>query len=181
MNENIKVALQTIHVALREVPNLIKKAFIVEYLKIFNRFLKDDLAINSPQIAVFGLNPHAGEEGSMGSEEIDEIIPAIAEALDLSINIEGPFPADSFFGTGKHLHYDGILAMYHDQGLAPFKALSFHNGVNVTAGLPIIRTSPDHGTAFEIAGKAIAKSDSFFEAYLLALRIIINRLEAKLN
>ncbi len=137
--------------------------------------LKNDFGIKKPKIAVLGLNPHAGEEGLLGEEEINIIKPAIDEIKNKGSLVFGPFPADGFFGTGSYRKFDGILAMYHDQGLIPFKTLAFENGVNFTAGLPIIRTSPDHGTAFDIAGKTVADETSFREALYLACELVKNR------
>ena len=132
--------------------------------------------MSKPRIAVLGLNPHAGDGGLLGKEEIDLIIPAIEAIKDENIGIVfGPYPADGFFGAGMHLQYDGVLAMYHDQGLIPFKSTAFMDGVNITAGLPVVRTSPDHGTAFAIAGKNEADSSSFRNAIYAALDILRRR------
>jgi 4-hydroxythreonine-4-phosphate dehydrogenase len=140
-----------------------------------NRSLILDFGIRKPRIAVLGLNPHAGDKGLLGSEEGEIIDPAIQLAQKEGIMAFGPFPADGFFGAGSFTKFDGILAMYHDQGLTPFKALSFDSGVNFTAGLPFIRTSPVHGTAFDIAGKGEASENSFRQAIFLACDIFRNR------
>jgi len=172
LNEKLRIALATTHIPVKDIPRTLTKTLILKKIDILHTSLKDDFGISSPKIAVFGLNPHAGDGGFIGKEEINIIKPAIKEAADSGINITGPFAADSFFGSGNQENFDGILAMYHDQGLAPFKALSFGKGVNFTAGLPFIRTSPDHGTAFNIAGKGLANSGSFTEAFKLALTLI---------
>jgi 4-hydroxythreonine-4-phosphate dehydrogenase len=173
--EDIKIGLQTIHIPLREVSSSITSKNIVEKLIIFSKSIERDFNIKMPKIAVLGLNPHAGDNGLIGDEEAQHIIPAIKEAQDMGIMAMGPYPADGFFGDQAQYKYDGILAMYHDQGLTPFKALAFKKGVNFTAGLPIVRTSPVHGTAFDIAGKEKADPGSFREAMYLAIKIIDNR------
>jgi 4-hydroxythreonine-4-phosphate dehydrogenase len=141
-----------------------------------NDALKIDFGFTKPRIAVLGLNPHAGDSGLIGKEEMEIIEPAIKKARDEGIMVMGPFPTDGFFGSGNQKKYDGVLAMYHDQALPTFKALGFHEGVNFTAGLPVIRTSPVHGTAFEIAGKNEASPDSFRHAMYLAADIHKRRL-----
>lgn len=138
-----------------------------------------DFGFVSPKIAVLGLNPHAGDNGLMGEEEKTIILPAIVEAKASGVNAFGPYASDGFFGSGAHKDFDGVLAMYHDQGLVPFKAMSFGRGVNFTAGLPIVRTSPDHGTGFDIAGKGVAMAESMRAAIYLAQDIRKNRLEHK--
>ncbi len=173
----LRVCVFTKHIPISQVSSRIKKTEIVEDLKVYSKTLEVDFGIENPRIAVLGLNPHAGEGGDIGKEEIDEILPALEVLPDL--NLAGPFPADGFFGSQAHHEYDGVLAMYHDQGLVPFKALSFNRGVNFTAGLPIVRTSPDHGTAFGIAGKGIANEGSMIEAVSLAVLIANNRRERK--
>jgi 4-hydroxythreonine-4-phosphate dehydrogenase len=140
-----------------------------------NTSLQFDFAVRKPRIAVLGLNPHAGDNGLLGKEEEEKITPAIQKAQQEGILAFGPFPADGFFGAGSFKSFDGILAMYHDQGLTPFKALSFDTGVNFTAGLPVIRTSPVHGTAFSIAGKGEASENSFRQALYMACDIFRNR------
>lgn len=147
----------------------------MEKAEIFHRSLKKDFGIDSPRIAVFSLNPHAGDNGLLGTEEQQVIIPAIQELIAKGIQCFGPYPADGFMGAGSFKHFDGILAMYHDQGLAPFKALAMDEGVNYTAGLPIVRTSPAHGTAYDIAGQGIASEDSFRQAIYVAMDVFRNR------
>lgn len=178
IDQNLRVGLHTIHIPLKEVASKVLKDEIKRSLKTIITFLINDCGLSTPSIAVMGLNPHAGEEGSIGDEEQQEILPAIEEMKsDYPGVIDGPFPADSFFGSDVRDRFDAILAMYHDQGLTPFKTLAFHDGVNVTAGLPFVRTSPDHGTAFAIAGKGSARVTSFSNAYQLALTFIKNRAE----
>jgi 4-hydroxy-L-threonine phosphate dehydrogenase PdxA len=144
-----------------------------------NQSLLEDFNIRGPRIAVLGLNPHAGDNGLLGEEEQKEIIPAIEAAREENIIALGPFPADGFFGAGNYRKFDAVLAMYHDQGLLPFKALMVEGGVNFTAGLPVIRTSPAHGTAYEIAGKGIAEPDSLRKAIYMACDIYNNRINYK--
>ena len=175
INDNLRVGLVTNHLPLSKVAENIKREKILEKIKILNETLRVDFFIEKPTIAVLGLNPHAGDEGALGDEEIEIIRPAIEQAKEQEILAMGPFPADGFFGSGQHLKYDAILAMYHDQGLVPFKALSFGEGVNYTAGLTAVRTSPDHGTAFDIAGQNLADPSSFRKALYLALDIARNR------
>ncbi len=170
-----RIALATIHLPISEVPRALTKEVIRDRLTIFNDSIRQDFGVKSPKIAVLGLNPHAGENGLIGKEENEIIRPAIEEARSSKINAIGPFPADAFFGTYREGNYDGILAMYHDQGLIPLKMQSFSTGINFTAGINIIRTSPDHGTAFDIAGKGIANPSSTIEAIKLALEISKNR------
>lgn len=168
---SLRVALVTAHIPVRDISTQITKEKIERSVRALYKSLKDDFSINQPKIAVFGLNPHSGDGGVIGMEEIEIIGPAIEELSKEIEGIEGPFAADGFFGQKMQNSFDGILAMYHDQGLAPFKALSFGKGVNFTAGLPIIRTSPDHGTAFSIAGMNKANQQSFTEAYKLAVKL----------
>lgn len=175
VNKGLRVALTTVHEPIQKVADLITEERILERLQILNDSLINDFSIPEPKIAVLGLNPHAGDGGVLGTEEIGIIEPAIEKATNNNITAHGPFPADGFFGQQLHTQYDAILAMYHDQGLAPFKLLSFGKGVNFTAGLPIIRTSPDHGTAYNIAGKGIANSSSFDQAYDLAVELALKR------
>ena len=174
-SEKIRVALVTTHLPITEVPKAITKELIKEKLQIFNDSLKRDFNIQGPRIAVLALNPHAGENGLIGKEESEVIAPAIQEAYDEKILCFGPYAADGFFGNEKYRHFDGVLAMYHDQGLAPFKTLSMGEGVNFTAGLPIVRTSPDHGTGYDIAGQGVAQPDSFRQAVYAAIDIVRNR------
>ncbi len=170
-----RIALATIHTPLSDVAKSITKDSVIRKLTTFNDSIKRDFGVKAPRIAVLGLNPHAGENGLIGKEENETIKPAILEANSMKMNALGPFPADAFFGTYREGLYDGIFAMYHDQGLIPLKMRSFSSGVNFTAGISIIRTSPDHGTAFDIAGKGIANPTSTIEAIKLALEISANR------
>ena len=171
----LKVGVVTGHIPLSHVKNDVTGEMIMTKLRILNDSLMRDFGIRKPKIAVLGLNPHAGEEGILGSEENDIIKPAIKEAKQENMNVFGPFPADGFFGSGDFSRFDGVLAMYHDQGLIPFKTLIPENGVNFTAGLPIVRTSPAHGTAFEIAGANKAHIGSFRRALYMACDIYKNR------
>lgn len=175
LNDMLKVALVTTHLPIKDVAGAITKEKIVEKAEIFHGSLKRDFRVSNPRIAVLSLNPHSGDSGLLGKEEEEIIVPAIKELSDKGIYAFGPFAADGFFGSGAYVSFDGVLAMYHDQGLAPFKALDTGNGVNFTAGLPIVRTSPDHGTAYEIAGKNVADESSFRNAVYLALDIFRNR------
>lgn len=175
MKNDFRVALVTGHIPLSEVASSITKELIKEKAEIFNNSLKNDFGIGSPRIAVFSLNPHSGDNGLLGSEEQDIIIPAIEELKVAGIHCFGPYAADGFMGAGLFTHFDGILAMYHDQGLAPFKALAMDEGVNYTAGLPIVRTSPAHGTAYDIAGQGIASEESFRHAVYLAIDVFRHR------
>jgi 4-hydroxythreonine-4-phosphate dehydrogenase len=171
ISPTLRVGLVTSHIALKDVPAAVTTEKVFSKIKAFNESLKKDFGIRRPRIAVFGVNPHAGENGKMGSEESEAINPAIAKAKGLDILAFGPYPADGFFGSSSKSEFDGVLAMYHDQGLAAFKALSFDEGVNFTAGLPVIRTSPDHGTAFDIAGQNKASGDSMRNAIYLAMDV----------
>jgi 4-hydroxythreonine-4-phosphate dehydrogenase len=171
VSPTLRVGLVTSHIALKDVPTAVTTEKVFSKIKAFNESLKKDFGIRRPRIAVFGVNPHAGENGKMGSEESEAINPAIAKAKGLDILAFGPYPADGFFGSSSKSEFDGVLAMYHDQGLAAFKALSFDEGVNFTAGLPVIRTSPDHGTAFDIAGQNKASGDSMRNAIYLAMDV----------
>lgn len=174
-NEQIRVALVTTHIPISEVAGSITTDLIVEKVRTLNKSLKRDFSIDNPRIAVLGLNPHAGENGLLGKEEIEIIEPAIKKCIDRDILCAGPFAADGFFGSGRYKEFDAILAMYHDQGLIPFKTIAMDSGVNFTAGLPIVRTSPAHGTAYDIAGKDIASEDSFRQALYMAVDIHRNR------
>lgn len=171
VSPTLRVGLVTSHIALKDVPTAVTTEKVFAKIKAFNESLKKDFGIRRPRIAVFGVNPHAGENGKMGSEESEAINPAIAKAKGIDILAFGPYPADGFFGSSSKSEFDGVLAMYHDQGLAAFKALSFDEGVNFTAGLPVIRTSPDHGTAFDIAGQNKASGDSMRNAIYLAMDV----------
>lgn len=175
---NLRVALVTTHLPIKEVASAISGELIESKIEVLAKSLIRDFGIEHPKIAVFGLNPHAGDGGIIGREELDLIEPLIKKIQETSTNfsLHGPFPADGFFGQQLHEKHDAILAMYHDQGLAPFKLLSFGKGVNFTAGLPIIRTSPDHGTAFDIAGKGLANPSSFKEAFNLAVKLANKRI-----
>lgn len=179
MKDDFRVALVTGHIPLSEIASTITKELIQEKLMIFNRALKNDFGIGAPRIAVLSLNPHAGDGGLLGKEETEIITPALKEMSEKGVLCYGPYPADGFMGSGNFTHFDGVLAMYHDQGLAPFKALAMDEGVNYTAGLPVVRTSPAHGTAYDIAGKGIACEDSFRQAVYVAIDIYRNRLREK--
>lgn len=174
-NDRVRVALVTTHLALKDIPAAITADAITEKLRIFSQSLHSDFGIVSPRIAVLSLNPHAGEEGMLGTEETDIIIPAIKEAVEEGIVAFGPYAADGFFGSGNFARFDGVLAMYHDQGLAPFKTMAMESGVNFTAGLPIVRTSPDHGTGYDIAGQGQADESSMRQAIYAAIDIVRNR------
>ncbi|MGD9556794.1 MAG: 4-hydroxythreonine-4-phosphate dehydrogenase PdxA [Mangrovibacterium sp.] len=175
VSEMMKIGVVTTHVPVSKVPSLITKEAILKKLRIMAASLEQDFSIKKPRIAVLGLNPHAGDGGLLGSEEKEIIIPAIERAKEEGILAIGPYPADGFFGAGDYSRFDAILAMYHDQGLTPFKVISFERGVNYTAGLPGIRTSPAHGTAFDIAGEGKASAESFREAVYLAIDVYKNR------
>lgn len=179
VSSNLRVGLVTSHIAIKDVPSKLSIDFIVKKIHSMNQSLKKDFGIQRPKIAVFGLNPHAGENGKMGEEEQNIIAPAIQRAKNEDVLAFGPFPADGFFGSVSRNNYDAILAMYHDQGLAAFKAISFDEGVNFTAGIPVVRTSPDHGTAFDIAGKGVASGESMRQAIYLAMDIHRNHLFEK--
>ena len=176
--ENMKVALVTEHLPIADVAKHITKEAILSKLAIMNQSLVKDFAIDKPRIAVLGLNPHAGDEGLVGNEEETIIKPAIKEAKN-NMLVYGPFSADAFFAKANYEKFDAVLAMYHDQGLIPFKSLSLGEGLNYTAGMTVVRTSPDHGTAFDIAGKGIANHESTMEALFKALEIDKNRIEYK--
>ncbi len=175
VHESFRIALATGHLALKDVAAKLNETLLIDTLHILNESLKLDFSIRKPKIAVLALNPHAGDQGKFGSEEKQIITPAIKKAFDRGILAFGPFPADSFFASGNFKHYDAILAMYHDQGLIPFKTLSGMAGVNYTAGLNVIRTSPDHGPAFDLAGKGVASEESFRQAVFIAMDIYATR------
>lgn len=177
VNDMMRVALVTTHLPIKDVAAAITKEKIVEKATIFYNSLKRDFRISNPRIAVLALNPHAGDGGLLGTEEQEIIIPAINELSENGIRAFGPYAADGFFGHETYTAFDGVLALYHDQGLIPFKCLDLGNGVNYTAGLPIVRTSPDHGTAYDIAGKNKADESSFRNAIYLAMDIFRNRIE----
>lgn len=174
-DDYIRVALVTTHKALKDVPACITKAAVKAKINNLDAALRQDFRMDKPRIAVLSLNPHNGDNGLLGDEEINEIIPAIEESVKEGILAFGPFAADGFFGTSDFLKYDGIVAMYHDQGLAPFKALAKEYGVNYTAGLPFVRTSPDHGTAYSIAGKNEADPTSMRQAIYQGIDLTRNR------
>jgi len=174
-SELMKVGVVSGHVPISEVGEYITEDNILKKLRILNKTLIEDFAIRKPKIAVFGLNPHAGESGIIGKEEVEVIIPTVEKANKEGILALGPFSADGFFGSDSFTKFDAILAMYHDQGIAPFKALNFDTGVNYTAGLPVIRTTPNHGTAYQIAGLGKASPNSFREAVYMACNIYKNR------
>lgn len=175
VNDNIKIGVATNHIPVSAIANTLTADTIFSKLKILNKSLVQDFSLNGPKIAVLGLNPHAGDNGLIGKEENEIIIPAINNAKSIGINAFGPYPADGFFGSGNYQKFDAVLAMYHDQGLIPFKSLSFGEGVNFTAGLSIIRTSPDHGVAYEIAGQNKAEENSFRKAVYMACDIFRSR------
>ena len=175
ISSKIKIALLTEHIPINEVVDEITADLIKNRIKIVENSLKHDFQINNPKIALLSINPHVGDGGVIGKHDDIVLGPTIQQVLKSGLNISGPFASDSFFGTGMYKSYDAIIAAYHDQGLIPFKTLTFGNGVNFTAGLNIVRTSPDHGTAYDIAGKNIANPSSFSSAILEALNIIKNR------
>jgi len=173
--EGLRVAVVTGHIPVNEVAQKLNQELITHKLKTIIASLKNDFGIQKPKVAVLGLNPHAGDNGLMGKEEQEIITPVIETFKNQGQLVFGPYPADGFFGAKTYAKYDAVLAMYHDQGLIPFKALAMENGVNFTAGLPIVRTSPDHGTAFDIAGKNKADESSIREALYVALDVIKSR------
>ena len=175
MNENLRVALVTTHLPIKDISKAITKEAIIEKAVIFQKSLKRDFRISSPRIAVLSLNPHAGDNGLLGTEEKEVIVPAIEELEKQGVQAFGPYAADGFFGSNTYDYFDGVLAMYHDQGLAPFKTIALDSGVNYTAGLPFIRTSPDHGTAYDIAGQGKADENSFRQAIYTAIDVFRNR------
>lgn len=175
LRNDFRVALVTGHIPVKDIASAITRELIKEKLAIFNHSLKQDFGIDSPRIAVFALNPHGGDGGLIGTEEQEIIIPAMQEMVEKGVQCFGPYPADGFMGAGNYAHFDGILAMYHDQGLTPFKALAMDEGVNFTAGLSIVRTSPAHGTAYDIAGQGIASEDSFRQAVYVAIDVFRSR------
>ncbi|KHJ37328.1 4-hydroxythreonine-4-phosphate dehydrogenase [Pedobacter glucosidilyticus] len=177
ISENFKVGVVTGHIPVKDIASHITVENIVSKLKLMNQSLKNDFWVEKPKIAVLGLNPHAGDNGLLGKEEQEIIIPAIEAAAEAGVFAFGPFPADGFFGNQAFAKFDAVLAMYHDQGLIPFKSMSFNSGVNFTAGLPVVRTSPDHGTGYDIAGKNLAVPASFREALFAAIHIVKSRRE----
>ncbi|QHS55374.1 4-hydroxythreonine-4-phosphate dehydrogenase PdxA [Mucilaginibacter sp. 14171R-50] len=182
VSETLRVGVVTGHIPVSKIAESITTDKIVHKLKLMNASLQDDFWVRKPKIAVLGLNPHAGDNGLIGSEEKDIIIPAIEESRNNDVLAFGPYPADGFFANGTYMQFDAVLAMYHDQGLIPFKQIAFESGVNYTAGLSFVRTSPDHGTAYDIAGKNRASAVSFREALFTAIHLIKHRREtAELN
>ena len=175
--ENMRIGLLSEHIPVREIAQFVSRESILSKLTILNNSLKKDFAIDKPRIAVLGLNPHAGDEGLIGKEEEEIIRPAVKEAKQRDIFCFGPYSADAFFARGQHEKFDAVLAIYHDQGLIPFKSLALGEGVNFTAGLSGVRTSPDHGVAFDIAGKGKADESSFREAVYKCVDIINCRAE----
>lgn len=175
VQEELRVGLVTNHIPISEVAQRITKETVLRKIELFYQTLRSDFGIHQPKIAVLGLNPHAGDEGAIGMEDFEQIAPAVQAVQERGWKVWGPYSADGFFGSGNYRSFDGILAMYHDQGLVPFKTLSFGGGVNYTAGLPFVRTSPDHGTGFNIAGQNIASPDSFLKAMFLAADIVKQR------
>jgi 4-hydroxythreonine-4-phosphate dehydrogenase len=174
--ESFNIGVVTGHIPVSEIASSLSVELVYDKIRLMHESLKVDFGIRKPRIAVLGLNPHAGDGGVIGTEEKDIIIPAIERAKEDDILAIGPYPADGFFGANTYCAFDGILAMYHDQGLIPFKMMNFESGVNFTAGLPIVRTSPDHGTAYDIAGKNQANEQSFREAVYKACNIVESRL-----
>lgn len=172
---SLRVALVTSHIPLKDIPQTLTRERVLQKIKAMELSLRKDFGVIRPKIAVFGLNPHAGENGKMGTEEAEIIAPAINHAQNEGILAFGPYPADGFFGSSAMKQFDGILAMYHDQGLTAFKAIVFEDGVNYTAGLPVVRTSPDHGTAFDIVGENKASGQSMRSAIYLAMDIYRTR------
>jgi len=179
VSDTLRVGVATGHIPIAKVAESLSADKIVSKLKLMNDSLKNDFWIRKPKIAVLGLNPHASDNGLIGNEEQSIIIPAIEAAREQDVLAFGPYAADGFFANGTYLQFDAVLAMYHDQGLIPFKQIAFESGVNFTAGLKFIRTSPDHGTAFDIAGKNMASEISFREAIFTALHIIKHRAESE--
>jgi len=177
VSDTLKVGVVTGHIPISKVSESITTEKILAKLKLMNSSLRNDFWIRKPKIAVLGLNPHASDNGLIGDEEQKVIIPAIEEARNNNILAFGPYPADGFFANGSYLQFDAVLALYHDQGLIPFKQIAFESGVNFTAGLNFVRTSPDHGTAYDIAGKNKASETSFREAIFTAIHIVKNRRE----
>ncbi len=181
VSEKLRVAVATGHIPVTQVGQALTSEKIYNKIKVLNNSLINDFGIIKPKIAVLGLNPHAGDNGVIGDEEKNIIIPAINKASEEGLIVYGPYPADGFFGNKTYEKFDAVLAMYHDQGLIPFKTIAFNSGVNFTAGLPIVRTSTDHGTAYDIAGKNKASEASFREAIYTAIDIYKTRLNNKEN
>lgn len=175
VTDSIRIGVATEHISLDNVPSTLTQELLVSKLRTMEKSLKRDFRIRKPKIAVLGLNPHAGDDGLIGKEEQEKIIPAIEKAQNHGILAFGPYSADGFFASLQYKEFDAVLAMYHDQGMIPFKLLAFENGVNYTAGLPYVRTSPAHGTAYDIAGRDLASPDSMRAAMYLAVDIYNNR------
>ncbi|MBP6304017.1 MAG: 4-hydroxythreonine-4-phosphate dehydrogenase PdxA [Bacteroidia bacterium] len=176
-DDGLRVGLVTNHVSLKDVTSKIDSALILQKIEVLNATLKKDFLVHKPRIAVMGLNPHAGDNSLLGKEEKEIIAPAVNRAKEKGIIALGPFSADGFFGSQHYRKFDAVLAMYHDQGLVPFKTISFGSGVNYTAGLNVIRTSPDHGTGYDIAGKDVAGTESLRNAIFMGLDVLKNRSE----
>ncbi|MBI3235917.1 MAG: 4-hydroxythreonine-4-phosphate dehydrogenase PdxA [Bacteroidetes bacterium] len=182
ISDSLRVGLATVHIPLKEISQKLSKELIVQKINTIANSLINDYSITKPRIAVLGLNPHAGEDGLLGNEEQNIIVPAIEQVRKEGTLVYGCYPADGFFGSHQYKQFDAILAMYHDQGLVPFKYMHFHDGVNYTAGLTIVRTSPDHGTAYQIAGKGTVNEESFRNAVFMAAELVSNRqVNAKLR
>lgn len=175
VDDTLRVGLVTNHVSLKDVAGNIDASLVLQKIELLHQSLKKDFMLHRPRIAVLGLNPHAGDNSLLGKEEKDIIAPAVNKAKEKGIIALGPFAADGFFGQHQYTKFDAVLAMYHDQGLIPFKTIAFAGGVNFTAGLNVVRTSPDHGTAYDIAGKNVASQDSLRSAILTGLDIVRNR------
>ncbi len=175
VSDRLKVALATNHEPINAVAGLLTEELLLKKLTLLKKSLQRDFMIRQPRIAVLALNPHAGDDGLIGKEEINIIAPAVKKANEEGIICVGPLAADGFWGSSELTHYDAVLAMYHDQGFAPFKAIAMNTGVNFTVGLPIVRTSPDHGTAYNIAGKNLADENSFRQAVFAVFDIVKNR------
>ena len=179
VSEKLRIGLLTDHIPLKDISNKVDEALIIEKIKIVSKSLKQDFAITKPKIAVLAINPHAGDNGVIGNEDDEILKPALEKMKAKGDLVYGPYSADSFFGSSTYRSFDAIIAAYHDQGLIPFKTIAFGNGVNYTAGLSKVRTSPDHGTAYQIAGQGIADEHSFKKAIEMAIKIFRNRKEYK--
>ena len=175
VNHDFRIALATGDIPVREISHVLTKELLTEKIAAFSRSLKIDFGVGNPRIAVFGLNPHAGENGPEGTEETEIIVPAMKEMINKGVQCFGPYSAEDFIGAGDFTHFDGILAMYHAQGMIPFRTLAMEEGVNFTAGLPIVHVSPVHGTAYDIAGRGIASESSFRQAVYLAIDVFRSR------
>ena len=179
ISEELKVALVSDHIPLHSITQYLTAEKITQKIQLLEKSIQHDFGIARPKIAVLGINPHNGDQGVIGEEDDQLVRPLLQSLFEKGHLVFGPFAADGFFGSRQHINYDAVLAMYHDQGLIPFKTLSFGEGVNFTAGLSHVRTSPDHGTAFDIAGKGIADPSSFIAALYSARSLYLQRLEAK--